>query len=588
MKVLGIFHSYSDPSAAVVCDGKTVAFVEEERLTRVKHARGYFPTNSIEHVLKAAGLSISDVDCIAQAWDCDFYDSGKMAACYDQINAKYPTTEDDLAYQGRHLDDLASDTQRGLIQQNLRRQFGDVELPPIIFVKHHLAHACMAYFHSGMNESLVLTIDGSGENVTSAVWLGNRGSLELLHEVEIPHSLGWFYAAITEYLGFQAYDGEYKVMGLAAYGEPDAELQDKVARLVWYDGEGGFETDPMLLSRGKRSHSYYYPDSLIEHMGRAPRANDEEITQWHFNLAYEAQKSLEAIVEEVVGYWVGKTQVRNLCIAGGVGLNVKMNGRLFDSGLVDDMFVHPLCADAGVPIGAALALEYVEGGLEHDRLDDVYLGNSYEDTYVEGVLESCKLSYTKEESIERKVADLLASGHVVGWFQGKMEGGPRALGSRSILADPRYVESRDRVNAVIKYREPWRPFCPSMTTEGAERYLASYTSAPFMILAFRANSRAREEVPAVVHVDGSSRPQIVDSCTAPRYHRLLKEFETLTGVPCVLNTSFNIKGEPIVCTPHDAIRTFSATGLDALAIGSFLLTKPNLPLNGRRSASVTA
>jgi carbamoyltransferase len=572
MNIVGIFHSYSDPSAALVRDGQVVAFVEEERLTRVKHARGAFPNRAVDYVLKAGGVSITDIDCIAQAWDCGAYDSGEMAAHYAQINAKYPTTAGDLAYQKKHLETLSSASQKQIILQNLRKQFGNVQFPPIVFVRHHLAHACMAYFHSGMQDALVLTIDGSGEAVTTAWWLGKDRQLTLLHEVKIPHSLGWFYAAFTEYLGFEAYDGEYKIMGLAAYGKHDAELEAKVAKLVWYDGQGGFETDPMLLSRGKRSFSYYYPDALVEYMGRNPRADNEEITPWHIDLAYAVQKRLETIVEKMLQYWVAQTGMRNLTIAGGVGLNVKMSGTLFTSGLVDDIFVHPLCADAGVSIGAAMVLEYFKEELELSRLQDVYFGPSYDDEEIERVLQACKLPYTREESVAKSVAELLAQGKVVGWFQGHMEGGPRALGNRSILADPRYVESRDRVNAVIKFREFWRPFCPSMTPVGSEKYLAKYTHAPFMVLAFQASEGAEKEVPAVVHVDGSCRPQIVEADNAP-YFQLIQEFEKISSVPCLLNTSFNIKGEPIVCTPHDAIRTFSATGLDALALGPFLLMK---------------
>jgi len=575
MNILGIFHSYSDPSAALVCDGKVKAFVEEERLVRIKHARGYFPSRSIEYVLNAGGFSITDVDCIAQAWDCEAYDSGAMASQYQRINANYPTAMEDLAYQKKQLEQLSSENQRKIVLQNLRNQFGDLPFPSIVFVQHHFAHACMAYFHSGMNEALVLTIDGSGEGITAAIWVGKAGKLEILHQVEIPHSLGWFYGAITEYLGFQAYDGEYKVMGLAAYGKDNHELKEQVSKLVWYDGQGGFETNPRLLSRGQRSYSYYYPDALVEHMGRIPRTANEEISEWHTDLAYEAQNRLETVVEEMVKYWVEKTGIRTLAIAGGVGQNVKMNGRLLMSGLIDDIFVHPLCADAGVPIGAALALEYPRGCLEPHRLEDVYFGQAYDDEETEKILIDCKLNYTREEAIERSVAELLADGKIVGWFQGKMEAGPRALGARSILADPHIVESRDRVNAAVKYREFWRPFCPSMTPEGAQKYLVKHSHAPFMVLAFQVRECAKKEVPAVVHIDGSSRPQIVQEGNNPRYFRLLREFESITGIPCVLNTSFNIKGEPIVCTPHDAIRTFSGTGLDALAIGSFLIEKPN-------------
>lgn len=575
MNILGVFHSYSDPSAALVRDGEVVAFVEEERLLRIKHAARYFPARAIRYVLEAGGVTINDIDCIAQAWNCPAYDDGRFAAVYARINETYPTTDADLAYQRNHLEAFSSSTQRSIILQNMRRESGDIDFPPIEFVPHHLAHACMAYFHSGMNDTLVLTLDASGEWTTTGWWHGHDGKLDLLHEVTIPHSLGWFYSAITEYLGFRAYDGEYKVMGLAAYGAPDAELAERIARTVWYDGTGGFEVDPMLLSRGPRSFSYYYPDALVEHFERPPRPASEEITKWHMSLAYEAQSRLEAIVESMVKYWTTTTGLRKLAIAGGVGLNVKLNGRLFQSNLLDDIFIHPLCADAGVSIGAAMAHAHLNGRtVPSYRLGTVSWGPSFTDDEIEKALKLCKQSYTKEQTIHHSVAKLLSKGKVVGWVQGKMEGGPRALGNRSILADPRDVKSRDRVNAVIKFREFWRPFCPSMTKAAAKRHLKRYTDAPFMVLAFEATEDAKREIPAVVHVDGTVRVQIVDEKDNPIYHRLLTSFEQLSGVPCVLNTSFNIKGEPIVCTPHDAIRTFSATGLDALAIGSFLLAKP--------------
>jgi len=280
------------------------------------------------------------------------------------------------------------------------------------------------------------------------------------------------------------------------------------------------------------------------------------------------------VVLGMLGYWVKETGLRRLAVAGGVGLNVKLNGRLLASGLLDQLFVHPLCADAGVPIGAALAHEYArQGSLELRPLEHLFLGPSFDDDQIRQTLVSCKLPFRHENAIEERAAELLAQGKVVGWFQGRMEGGPRALGARSILADPRTPASRDRVNAVIKFREFWRPFCPSMTAEGARRFLGLPAEVPFMILALPATAAAGREIPAVVHVDGSTRPQVVDPRTNPAYHRLLTAFERRTGVPCLLNTSFNIKGEPIVCTPHDALRTYAATGMDALALGSFLLLK---------------
>jgi carbamoyltransferase len=573
MKILGIFHSAYDPSAALIIDGKVIAYCEEERILRNKHAYGWFPTKSIKFVLQEGNLKMSDIDYIAQAWDVTKYDNGSIQRVYDEINSKYPTTEADIAYQRRHISALGSKSQKKRILQNLRKHFGDIKLPEIRFVNHHLAHAVTSYFNSGINESLVLTVDGSGEDVTSTWWLGKDNNLTLLHEIKIPHSLGWLYSAFTEYLGFEAYDGEYKVMGLAAYGQPNDEIRKKIDKMIWYDGKGGFESDPMILARGERSYSYYFPDALPELMGRLPRTETDEIDQWHMDCAYEVQQKLEDIVQKMTAYWVEKTGVKKLCISGGVGLNVKMNGNLFDSGIVEDVFVYPICSDAGSSIGAALTLQYEFSGLKNTKLDNLYLGHQYTDEQVQTVLNKCNLKYRIDNNIEKTVAELLSQGKIIGWFQDRMEGGPRALGARTILADPRFVESRDKVNEIIKYRENWRPFTPSMTEEGAKMYFDHYTHAPFMIMTFRANRKAENEIPAVVHIDKTSRPQIVNPNRNPRYHTMIEEFKKITGVPVVLNTSYNIKGEPIVCTPQDAIRTFFATGLDVLAIGNCIVEK---------------
>ena len=573
MNLLGIFHSHSDPSAALIVDDTVVAFVEEERLSRVKHASGAFPTRAIRSVLKHGGLALTDVGAIVQAWDCTKYDNGQVERHYDEINRSYPTTDADRAYQHNLLRQNRSETQRALIRRALRHEFGDVELPEIHFVNHHLAHACASFFSSGFDEALVMSVDGSGEEITTSWWHGKGGTLELLHEIKIPHSLGWVYSAFTEYLGFEAYDGEYKVMGLAAYGSANPDVQGKVAQLLWPDDHGGYETDPMLLTRGPHSWSHYFSDELVRHMGRPPGWRDQQVTDWHKDVAFAVQQRLEDIVFSMARYWTRKTGVRRLCISGGVGLNVKMNGNLFHSGIVDDVFAYPLCADHGQAIGAALAYRYQLAGLTNRRLTNLYLGPGFGDEEIERVLKDCRAGYRKCENIAHDTAALLAKGKVVGWFQGRIEAGPRALGARSILADPRNEAARDRVNSAIKYRELWRPFCPSMTRQGAKRYFDNYTDAPFMAITFRANDRAKAEIPAVVHVDGTSRPQIVDEQSNPRYHGVIAEFNRLTGVPCILNTSFNIKGEPIVCTPQDAMRTYFATGLDALAIGNCLLEK---------------
>ena len=575
VKLLSIFHfpGYADPSAAYVEDGKVVAFVEEERLVRNKHALAYFPVRAIDSVMKQGGVTIEEIDAITFGWDCGIHDSGELAAHFEECNREFPPSDHDLAYQRSRVGNFGKKPMAERIRRTLRKRYGDIELPPIEFINHHYAHATSAFFHSGIDEALVLTVDGSGEMATTSWWKGSGASLERIHEIRTPHSLGWLYSAFTEFLGFEAYDGEYKVMGLAAYGEHDPEIAAKLEKIIWYDGEGGFASDPSLISMGARSYSSYFPDKLVEHMGRKPRPESEEIDKWHINCAFEVQQRLESIIQDMTRFHVARTGIRNLVVTGGVGLNVKMNGNLFKSGIVDDLSAHPLCSDSGICIGAAMAHELSFGQLEKEALDQVYYGPEWGDEEIEKILIACKVAYTKPDDFEQEVAAHLAEGKIVGWFHGRMEAGPRALGGRSILADPRTVESRDRVNAVIKFREFWRPFCPSMTEETAQRFLMKHTRAPFMIVTFDATEEAKEKAPAIVHVDGTCRVQIVTEAMNASYHRLLKEFETITGIGCLLNTSFNIKGEPIVCSPHDAIRTFFATGLDALAIGRFLIVK---------------
>ena len=310
-----------------------------------------------------------------------------------------------------------------------------------------------------------------------------------------------------------------------------------------------------------------------------PRQGPVKLVEVHEDLAFEAQRLLEETVLRLCAHWRKETGLRNLCIGGGVGLNVKMTSKLFYSGLFDDVFAFPVPSDSGVGLGAALALEVQETGRRPQALQHLYVGPAFTDDDIEAQIRSCGHPYRKCENVADATAALLADGKVVGWFQQGMEAGPRALGARSILADPRDVAARDRVNRAIKFREYWRPFCPSVAEEDAPRFMRQSRPAPYMILAFEATEEAKRSVPAVVHVDGTMRVQTVNARTNPRYHALLKAFEKRSGVPVVLNTSFNVKGEAMICTPRDAFRTFWSTGIDALAIGSFIVEKPNRPEN---------
>jgi carbamoyltransferase len=577
MNIVGYFHGI-DPAACLLSDGEVVAYVEEERLVRIKHAADRFPIRSIAYCLDEAGLTPGDVDCFAYGWNADAYSDGTMQAFYETVNRTHPPDEATLAWQRRNLAWFHRDRLRSTLQRQLLRHFGTRSEPVVRFYPHHRAHAVTAFHCSPFDEALVLTVDGSGDQHCAVVWHGRGLDLRPLHETFIPNSLGWFYAAITEYLGFAAYDGEYKVMGLAAYGRPDERLRAALAKVV-SAGPNGYDyaVDPTYLHHGAHTYSERFTDALVDLLDLPPRPETAPIEAVHEDLAFEAQRLLEEHVVRLVAHFRAQTGLRRLCVAGGVGLNVKLNSRLYASGLFDDVFVFPIPSDSGTALGAAAGVHQDATGGRVAPLAHLYWGPGYDDAAIEAQLRSCGLAYRRSDDICEDTAALLADGQVVAWFQGRLEGGPRALGGRSILADPRSGASRERVNAAVKFREYWRPFCPSLTVEAADTYLERPTAAPFMILAFDATAAAARDVPAVVHVDGTTRPQTVDARTNPRYHRLLEAFARRTGVPVLLNTSFNVKGEAIVASPRDALRTFWSTGLDALAIGSFLVTKPHAP-----------
>jgi carbamoyltransferase len=580
MNILSYFTGI-DPAAALIRNGRVVAYIEEERLIRFKHAPNMFPARSVQSCLQLSGLTLADIDLVVYGWDAPRYGRGDMAEFYDKVNRCYPPDEGTRHWQRRCIDLLSPVSLRRSLELNLGSSLGirSEEIPSLQFYPHHRTHAAAAFYLSPYAEALVLTIDGSGDSDCTTVWHGKGVHLEPLCRIEIPHSLGWFYAAMTEYLGFRAYDGEYKVMGLAAYGRENPHYRAKLRQVVRTGPKGwDYEVDPRYIHHGAHSFSERFTDDFVELLGVRPRQGRQPLEPFHEDLAYEAQNLLEETVLRMVTHWAAVTGLRSLCIGGGVGLNVKMNSRIYREGLFDRIFPFPIPNDSGLAIGAAIAVWTDRFGRRPEPIDHVYWGPWYTDEAIELQLQACGVRYTKCDDIAETAADLLADGKVIGWYQGRLEGGPRALGGRSILADPRTVKMRDRVNAAIKFREYWRPFCPSITEESASRYLKKPCQAPFMILAFEATDEARHTVPAVVHVDGSMRAQTVTAAANPRYYRLLHAFEARTGVPCLLNTSFNVKGEAIVCTPRDALRTFWSTGLDALAIGACLVEKTAAPL----------
>lgn len=571
---VGIFEGHADPAAAIVKDGRVIAFAEEERFIRQKHAWGVYPANALKFCLSTAGIGPEDVDAIAVNWDLEGYTNGRIRAFYDDLNNRFDVDEATRQWQARMISKFSRTNTERHHSFQWRRLFGDIRMPRIVSVPHHLTHAFQAAMHSGFEESVCITIDGSGDEDCTVIWEHRGNELRPIYRRRIPDSLGWFYAAFTEYLGFRAYDGEYKLMGLAAYGRYDQDLIDRVGEVIKPAGgdDPGYRIDPKFIHFGRHSYSDRYTDRLVELLGRPPRISTDEYSEWHENLAFAVQFHLENAAVRLARWAIEKTGIHKITIGGGVGLNVKMNSSLFQLPEVTDVWVNPLCSDGGAALGAALYAEFAETSRRPEPLCRLDFGP--EDKTIEDVLRQSKIQFRRSGNIAAETAQLLADGKIVGWFQGRMEAGPRALGHRSILADPRNAASRDKVNAIIKFREYWRPFCPSILAERAGDYFERHTRAPFMVIAFPANERLKKDAPAIVHVDGTARVQFVEREIDPLYHSLLAEFEKLTGVGVLLNTSFNVKGEPVVCTARDALRTFWSTGLDALAIGDFIVEKP--------------
>ena len=566
-----------DPSAAIVSQGKVIAYCEEERFNRIKHAKGYYPQESIKYCLNKAGGEGGDIEEITINWNLRAYNSGEIEEFYKSIQNKYKVDNYTLAWQKRNLFKRSKKEYENYHKSHLRSIFGNTKIPNIMGYPHHFTHAFQSFSQSGFQEAICITIDGSGDQHTTVLWKCQSHKIAPVYEIRIPHSLGWFYAAITEYLGFKAYDGEYKVMGLAAYGGKNYKIRQALKKIIKVSKDGiGYVIDPSFIHYGKHSYSGRFTDKLVHLLGKKPLRENNEIDKWSMSLAFESQRLLEITVIRLIKWATEKYKIYNVCVGGGVGLNVKLNSKIFDIKEVKDVFAHPLCSDSGAACGSALLANYKKNDYFPEKLTNLNLGYCESDREIEKNLKITKVNYKREKNIALSVAKLLDKDYVVGWFQGSMEAGPRALGYRSILANPRSISSRDRVNKIVKFREDWRPFCPSVLEEHVDKYFSSYTHAPFMIMAFQANNKLSKDAPAIVHVDGTARVQMVSKKYNPLYHKMISAFYKITGVAVVLNTSFNIKGEPIVCTSRDALRTFWSSGLDALAIGNYLILKPKV------------
>ena len=558
MICLGINYSQmKDSSACLIRDGKVVHAVAEERLSRVKHD-GSFPLRAIESCLTAASVRPTDIDFVCFGWSA--VHKAFLHDLSNFVSGKCPIDFVNVASTVRYF--------LSMTRQNGGAKLFEDHFGPTMarkrFVDHHLAHAISAYAYSGFEDATVLVLDGRGAWEATSIWHGRSGKLEHVWTIPWPNSLGLFYAQFTNYLGFQPYSDEWKVMGLAPYGEPGINLQDFIA-----PNDNPYKVSHRLLLGSNKA-----PVAGIESRFGTRRVPESEIEARHKNLAFAVQESCEAAMMTLARTAVGKTGCRNLCLAGGVALNSKANGKIAVSGLVDRIFVQPAASDDGVCLGAALA-PYLEndGKLPLHKMCHAYLGPAYSDEQIEQTLHMYKLRATRVANLSAAAAEMIANGKILGWFQGKMEFGPRALGARSILADPRDPEMNAKVNGAVKFRESWRPFAPSVLAEIAGQYVESATDSPFMVLTAQVRPEKRSVIPSVTHVDGSARPQIVERDVNPLYWQLIHEFGQRTGVPVVMNTSFNLRGEPIVCTPTDAVRTFFSSGMDALIMGNFLVEK---------------
>jgi carbamoyltransferase len=594
MRILGLSAFYHDSAAALIEDGRIAAAAQEERFTRKKHDAG-FPHNAIRYCLEYRGLSLGDVDHVV------FYD--KPFLKFERLLETY------LAFAPRGFQSFRTAMpiwlkeklfQKDLLQRELKSIAPAFDGGRLLFAEHHQSHAASAFFPSPFDEAVVLTMDGVGEWATTSAAIGKGSRLEVIKEIHFPHSLGLLYSAFTYYTGFRVNSGEYKLMGLAPYGVPRfAKLIRERLIDVKDDGSFRLNLDYFDYATGLRMTNSRF-DALFGRPARRP--DDEPLEQFHMDIAASIQDVTEDVVLRLCRSLARETAQRNLCLAGGVALNCVANGKVLRDGAFENIWIQPAAGDAGGALGAALAAYYADGSASRkvvagggDEMQGSYLGPAYEQREIERRLlaAGARFEVLDDRALIERSVDSLVAGRAVGWFQGRMEFGPRALGGRSILGDPRSSTMQKTLNLKIKFRESFRPFAPSVLREDVSQWFELDGDSPYMLLVAdicgdRRRSMTEEEsalfgidklnvarsnIPAVTHVDYSARIQTVHADTNPRYHALLTAFKARTGCPVLVNTSFNVRGEPIVCTPEDAFRCLMGTEMEALALGNCLLTK---------------
>jgi len=564
---LGISCYYHDSAAALLKDGHVIAAVEEERFSRKKFDDD-FPKSAIEWCLKEGRISPSDIDSVA------FYD--KPVLKFERLLDNY------IAFAPRGLYSFLDVIPKWLhkrlwikndIQKSLKGFKGE-----IIFPEHHLSHAAHTFYTSNFDESAILTVDGVGEWSTTSIGFAKNNSISLTHDIRWPHSLGLFYSAFTYFLGFQVNEGEYKLMGLASYGKP--KFYDEIINnLIDVKDDGSIHLNMKYFAF--TYDKVMTNDKFAKLFGIDPRKKDEKAEQIHFDIGASAQKVLEDILLKMANHVYDKFKIKNLCLGGGVGLNGVANYRILKESQFDNVHIPPSPGDAGSAVGCAQYLYHIHHKnkriIEQDQSktiqENVYVGPSYTNEEIQKFLDSENIIYEKldNQQLLSKTANLISDGNIVGWYQGKMEWGPRALGCRSILADPRKAEMKDILNEKIKHRESFRPFAPSILEEHVSEYFDIDRSSPYMLMV--THVKKPDQIPAVTHVDGTGRLQTVHRNANPIYYDLINEFYKITGVPVVINTSMNVMGEPIVNTPKQAYQMIIKTDMDYLVMGNYLVKK---------------
>ena len=562
MIVLGISCYYHDSGAAILRDGQLIAAVEEERFNRKKHYSD-FPTLAIEYCLKEAGVTIEEVDHIG------FYEKPlvKFNRILETILASWPLTlKPWLKAMPLWL------TQRLHIGSEIQKNLGTDK--DILYCRHHESHAASAFLVSPFDEAAIITADGVGEWTTTAWGVGRGTEIEIQKELRFPHSVGLLFSAITAYLGFRVNDAEWKVMGLAPYGKPT--YVDKFREMVDIKDDGSIRLNLKYFEH-HRSTTRTISGAWATLLGQPQRNPETELQDFHRDIAHSGQKIVEEIMVKMATHVQRETGMENVCIAGGVGLNCVANWRILQDSGFKNIFIQPAAGDSGGALGTAFYIyNTVLKNPRTFRMDHALWGPAFSDDEIKQVLDSVGVKYERydnEAELIEQAARMLIEGRVIGWFQGRLEFGPRALGSRSLLADARNNKMKDAINAKVKFREAFRPFAPAILKERAHEFfeMPEGMDAPYMLLVPKVREDKRKLIPAVTHEDGTGRVQTVTEEHNGRYYRLIKRFGELTGVPVLINTSFNVRGEPIVCTPQDAYNTFINTGIDALVMGNFVV-----------------